>query len=110
MGMSERKNALRSALEDDPAMIEEICDFIVGLAEYVDGLQDAEFEGDLPRVLEMCATLAIDATRLGYTPLADIAKRAADACRDHKAQEAQDCLIELTEISQRVRRGHRGAT
>jgi len=107
--MFERKPPIRSAYEDDPDLAEEISDFVVGLAEYVDTLQDAEMDGALGRLCDLTATLLADAQRFGYPPLAEAAARVIEACKDAKSEAAGEAMIVLTDVSYRVRRGHRGA-
>lgn len=107
--MFERKPPIRSAFEDDPDLAEEISDFVVGLAEYVDALQDAELDGSLGKLCDMTSTLLADARRFGYPPLAEAAAHVIEACKDAKREAAGEALLVLTEVSYRVRRGHRGA-
>lgn len=98
-----------SSRENDLALGDAIDRFVISLAEEVDGLQDADLEDDLPALGELATQLGKRAETLGYGPLAEIASVVADACRDEKLEDAQAAMVELTDISSRIRRGHRGA-
>jgi len=78
-----------SSCEDDPELYDQLCDFVIGLADEIDRLQDAEADGALERLGELCR----DIEHL-----------------EQKPESAQAALVELTEIGQRIRRGHRGAS
>jgi HPt (histidine-containing phosphotransfer) domain-containing protein len=98
-----------STCEDDPSKGEAIHQFVIGLAEQVDTLQDAELEGDDDGLAKLADTLGKTASDLGYEPLAQISQVVATACREGKIEDAQAAMVELTLISSRVRRGHRGS-
>jgi hypothetical protein len=91
--------ALRSSREDDPAIELQIDAFVVGLGETVDALQDAEAAGQLDALRRQAEALATRTRELGYESLAD----AANPVAAHKA------VADFTELSKRVRRGHRSA-
>jgi hypothetical protein len=99
-----------SSREDDPKLYDEICDFVVGLAEEVDLLQDAEADGELERLAELCLDLEQRARTYGYETLADVALQVSQASQEQKPESAQEALVELTDIGKRIRRGHRGAS
>lgn len=101
--------AIFSTRDDDPDLRDEIEAFTVGLAERVDVLQDAEMASNLGGLGPLCASLAADSEKLGFAPLAAAASRVVRACAEDKADAAQEALIELTDVSRRVRLGHRGA-
>ena len=107
--MFERKPPIRSTQEDVPELAEEINHFVVGLAERVDALQDAEMAGCKDEVADLARTLSTDADRLGYPDLAQISKDVAVAAEDGKVENVRESAIELTDVAQRVRLGHRGA-
>ena len=108
--MSQQKTPpIYSTCEDDPSQSDGIDRFVIGLAERVDGLQDAELEDDLQQLRALVTTLGDSAEALGYHPLAQVAARVARACDDEKVDEARAAMVELTDISGRIRRGHRGA-
>jgi HPt (histidine-containing phosphotransfer) domain-containing protein len=98
-----------STREDDPTALEAVDQFVVTLAEQVDALQDADLEGELESLAKLAGKLAERAQNLGYAPLAEIATAVADACRAEKLEDAQAAMVELTQVSCRIRRGHRGA-
>ena len=62
-----------SVHDEDAALREPINDFVIGLAERVDRLQDLHSLADLSRLAELCGDLADEAGRLGYPLLASVA-------------------------------------
>lgn len=107
--MSERKPPIRSTQEDVPELVQAIDRFVIGLAERIDAIQDAELVGSHAEVARLAGVMAIDADRLGYPGLALVARNAISASTDGKRDAMQDAVIELTDLAQRVRQGHRGA-
>ncbi len=107
--MSERKTAIRSFLEDDPELADDISSFVVKLAEEVDGLQDAEATAQWEPLRDFALNLARDAERCGFPGLSQIARGVARAAEDGKPEDARAGLVELTDMAQRIRLGHRGA-
>ena len=107
--MSERKPPIRSTQEDVPDLVQAIDRFVIGLAERIDEIQDAELQASLAELGRLAGMLAGDADRLGYPGLAQVARNAVSASTDGKRDAVQDAVVELTEIAQRVRQGHRGA-
>ena len=107
--MFERKPPIRSTQEDIAELAEDIDRFVIGLSERIDAIQDAELASCVAEVSTGTRQLAIDAERLGYPVLARAAKSAAMAAEDGKTELLQDAVFELTDLVQRVRRGHRGA-
>lgn len=107
--MSDRKTAIRSSLEDDPELAEDIDAFVVKLAEQVDGLQDAEATAQWEPLRDVALHLARDADRCGFPGLSQIARGVARAAEDGKPDDVRAGLVELTDMSQRIRLGHRGA-
>lgn len=107
--MSERKPPIRSTQEDVPDLLQAIDRFVIGLAERIDSIQDAELQADHGVLARLTVRLAVDADRLGYPSLAMGARNAASAAADGKHDALQEAVAELTEIAQRVRQGHRGA-
>jgi len=103
------RKPILSSRSDEPAAAEEIEDFIVGLAERVDGLQDAEFKGDLEELADMAHTLGTTAHELGFDLLAGSASDLERCCLTDSLEQVRETLIDLTEIAKRVRMGHRGA-
>ncbi|MCP4038438.1 MAG: hypothetical protein GY733_15970 [bacterium] len=108
--MSEPKSVpIFSTREEDPGVGEAIDRFVIGLAEWVDRLQDAELDGDMELLGQHATELGSRAAELGYPPMTDIAQAVAFACRDNKVEDAQAAMIELTDVAGRIRRGHRGS-
>ncbi len=107
--MSERKPPIRSTQEDVPELVQAIDRFVIGLAERIDAIQDAELAGTHPELARLVGLLASDADRLGYPSLALVARNAISAASDGKRDALQDAVVDLTELAQRVRQGHRGA-
>ena len=90
-------------------MQEEVNSFVIGLAERVDLLQDMHSGGDLGQLAGLCGGVGREAERLGYPLLAAVARAAGEACLECKADACQDALLEITELTQRIRQAHRGA-
>lgn len=107
--MDDRPRPILSALAGDPALTGDIEAFVVALAERVDELQDCEAQGALARLAELAGELARDAAKAGYDPLSGSAGAVVRACAERNAEDARKALLELTEVSTRVRLGHRGA-
>jgi hypothetical protein len=87
----------------------EIDAFIYGLGELVDACQDAEAAGRPEELGALATRLAERAAQLGFAPLETAAASICDACRSRGAEAARKAVQELTELAQRVRRGHRSA-
>lgn len=100
---------LVSTLADQPDLEEPIDEFVVGLGERVDSLQDAEAEGDLEGLAKRAFDLAERAQALGYGPMADAATDLVAGCETRSADALHKAVEEITEISKRIRRGHRTA-
>jgi hypothetical protein len=98
-----------SSRADDPEVSELIDEFMVGLAEQVDGLQDAEVKEDLAELGALTGDLAVKAESLGFGVLAAAAGDLQSCCHSGQLQEARDALVEITNIAKRIRMGHRGA-
>jgi hypothetical protein len=90
----------------DPELEEQIAAFVVQMGERIDLLQDVEAAGDLALLRDLSEKFAADSRELGYEPLAEAALRVAAACLERSPDAAHKHLADLTEISQRVRRGH----
>jgi hypothetical protein len=107
--MPEPNPPIRSTQEDVIELAEDIDRFVIGLAERIDSIQDVEFAGKSAEVAELARILSTDSDRLGYPAMAlsatDVTLAAEDGCSD----ALQETVIELTEIAQLIRQGHRGA-
>lgn len=98
-----------SSRVDDVEFREAIDEFVVGLAERIDQLQDAEARRDLKLLAELCRPLIDAAPQLGFEPLSRCAEAVAGACRAQDPSGALRYLVDLTQIARRIRLGHRGA-
>jgi len=107
--MPQPRKPIYSIHEERPELAEAINEFVIGLAERVDGLQDLHSLGELARLGDECGRLAEQADQLGYPDLAQVARSAAAACRDRKGDASEEALREATELCQRIRQAHRGA-
>ncbi len=109
MGENSKRTPLFSTRANDPDLLDSLDDFVLGLGERIDALQDAEIASDLARMGVLAGELRGAAADHGYEPLADCAADVKTACANGDAEAAHKGLLELTEIAQRVRLGHRGA-
>jgi hypothetical protein len=100
---------LYSSLTGDPTAEEAIDAFVLGLAERIDALQDAESGGPLESLIAPVAALQADAGANGFDYLAQRAEALEASCREGDAPGARKHLIDLTAIAKRIRLGHRGA-
>ena len=107
--MFERKPPIRSTQEDIAELAEDIDRFVIHLGERIDEIQDAELADCVGEVSSLARRLATDAERLGYPDMGQTAKAVAMAAEDEKLEVMQENIFELTDLVQRVRRGHRGA-
>ena len=107
--MFERKPPIRSTQEDVAELADELERFVIALAERIDAIQDAELAASWPDVASLSRILAKDADRLGSPGMAQSARSVAMSAEDNKTEALQDAIVELTELAQRIRRGHRGA-
>ncbi len=107
--MFQSKPPIRSTQENVVELAEEIDLFVFGLAERVDTIQDAELAGKFAEVASLVRGLSEEADRLGYPGMAVSALAVATTADDDPRDELQETIVELTEIAQRIRQGHRGA-
>ena len=75
----------------------------------IHGIGDPPAATCVQEIAELSRCLSGDAERLGYPAMAQSAKSVAMAAEDGKTEAMQETIYELTELSQRIRRGHRGA-
>ena len=90
----------------DPDLEERIDAFVVEMGERIDQLQDVEIDGDLALLGNLSERFGAESRELGYEPLAQAADRVVAACLERNPEAARKHLGELTDVSQRVRRGH----
>jgi len=105
----DRPRPILSSLHEDPACAEIIDDFVVGVSERVDHLQDADSKGDLRELASLAAQLAVDARTAGFESLAELATAVERACGGRAEKPAHDGVVAITEVARRIRLGHRGA-
>jgi hypothetical protein len=107
--MDASSGPIRSRFENDPSHADAIEAFVLALAERVDALQDNEANGDWPRLIAGLDELAQAAERTGYPQLVQIAAEVTRAARERHGELAYKALVELTDISHRIRRAHHGS-
>lgn len=90
-------------------MREKVEIFVVGLAEHIDDLQDAEISGDFTTIHRAAQDLIAGAKFAGYPMLCEVAELVVAACDRVDLEQVQKGIVELTELAQRVRRGSRSA-
>lgn len=88
---------------------DELSRFVIGLAETVDRIQDAERTGSLPDVGRLARALALQAESFGYPLLLSITLDVVTASDEDKPEIVQEHLRALTQVALRIRRGHRGS-
>lgn len=107
--MLERKPPIRSTQEDEASLAQDLDRFVIGLAERIDSIQDAELAGKFAEVGSLARGLANEAERLGYPDMAMSATSVMAVAGNDQQDALQEAIVELTEIAQRIRQGHRGA-
>lgn len=100
---------IRSLLEHDPDLEDALEAFILKLGETVDDLQDAVMALDWPLLDGRTQAFLYDAERLGYPSLAGILGEVLVASGLADEEGARKAVADLTELAQRVRRGHHSA-
>jgi hypothetical protein len=95
-----------SSYAADPDLEERIDAFVIQMGERIDLLQDLEFDCELEQLREHSERFASESHDLGYEPLAQAADRIVAACLEQSPEAARKSLVDLTELSQSVRRGH----
>lgn len=83
--------------------------FILGLGEQIDELQDAEASGDFERCAQRARAFSAQAEEAGYAPLVEIAGTVFEACGRRDGETVRKAIVDLTDLSQRARRGHRSS-
>ena len=82
MGDRKRERPIFSSHAENPAFIDTIDAFVVGLAERIDHLQDADRQGDLKQLADLAGALHTDSAAAGFEPLARAAERVAATCSE----------------------------
>ena len=109
MPRSEPPKPIASTRADDPDVEERIDPFVFALGDRIDGLQELELGGSFPALREEAQRFGAEAAELGYAPLASAADRIAAACDERNPESVHKTVVDLTDLSKRVRSGHRGA-
>jgi hypothetical protein len=102
-------SAIRSEREADPELELQIDAFVLSLGEEVDALQDAEAGAQLDLLARRAARFGATAAELGYPALARGAERIRDAVGERNPEAVRKAVEDVTDLAQRVRRGHRSA-
>jgi len=105
----QRLAPIHSLHEESPELADAIDAFVLGLGEWVDGLQDGCAAGDLVAVAERAGRHAEKAETLGYPSLRDGARAVAQAAGEGEPETARKAIGDLIELIQRIRLGHRSA-
>ncbi|MDJ0789146.1 MAG: hypothetical protein QNK05_20255 [Myxococcota bacterium] len=100
---------LVSTRAEEADLEEAIDEFVVGLGERVDALQDAEAGGDLEDLSKRAFDLVERSRTLGYGPMCDAAQELLRACESPPGDAVHKAVADITEIAKRIRRGHRTA-
>jgi hypothetical protein len=100
---------VRSEREHEPDLEPEIDAFVFGLGELVDAFQDAEMAGATGTLETLARQLCERAQQLGYPGVADSARAVRSACGERGPEAMRKAVQDLTDLAQRVRRGHRSA-
>jgi len=98
-----------STRNDDPDVEERIDAFVFALGDRIDGLQELELGGRFEPLREEALAFGAESAELGYEPLSAAASRVAAACQERNPESVHKSVVDLTELSKRVRSGHRGA-
>jgi HPt (histidine-containing phosphotransfer) domain-containing protein len=106
---AERLKPIYSSHSDDSSDGDAVDRFVIRLAERIDVLQDTEADGDLARLAALAGELSVEAGEAGFEALVAFARTLEAACLEGNTEAARERLLELTEIAQRIRMGHRGA-
>ena len=98
-----------SSIAGDPDSDKTVGAFVVGIAERIDTLQDAEVCGDLAQLAALASGLIVESAAAGFDALAEVGKLLETACFQEDAKAARQQIVELTDLSQRIRLGHKSA-
>ncbi len=99
--------ALRSNRFHEPDFELAIEVFLVRLGERIDACQDAEARGDVLGLLHCAATIAEHGEALGFAVLVRATREIRKVCAERSPSAIRKAVEELTEVAQRIRRGHR---
>ena len=106
MAIEQPPKPILSSNAANPEFEERIDAFVVQMGERIDYLQDAEIDGNLERLRELTEKFAAESRDLGYEPLAGAAGQVVAACLERSPEGVRKSLLDLTNLTHRVRRGH----
>jgi hypothetical protein len=109
MGDTSGTRPLFSSFADDPALGTAIHEFVLGLAERIDALQDAYSRRDFKELARLAGGLASQALQSGFESVASCASGIEMTSLAQQLEPTYRALVELTELARCVRLGHRGA-
>jgi HPt (histidine-containing phosphotransfer) domain-containing protein len=109
VGDTSETRPLFSSFADDPTLGPAIHEFLLGLAERIDALQDAYSRRDFKDLAHLAGGLASHAVAAGFEPLATCASRIETTSLAQEVEPSYRVLVELTDLVRRARLGHRGA-
>jgi hypothetical protein len=104
----ERIKPIYSSRGNDPSVSEIVDQFVIGLGERIDHLQDADSAQDFDQIAILGSALVEDARQAGFAELAGIASALEEVSTWRDAESTHARLVELTGIVYRVRLGHMG--
>ena len=107
MGKPRRLVPIYTSLPDSSAVLERIDEFVYGISERMDHIQEAEIAKDLPLCAKLLVELGRDGENLGFEILHEAALAAAERCEKNDDYNLLEQLQEVMEIVQRIKRGHR---
>ncbi len=105
----QKRKPIYSTREADPEIHGEIDDFVIGLAELVDTLQDLHSGTHFETLARRSRDLSEQANKLGYPMFAEVAQLVVHACDADEPETAERGLLEMTDLARRIREAHRGA-
>jgi len=104
------EESIVSLYADHPELLPRIDEFVIGLGERIDALQDFESLGDWKQVQFHARAIIHAAAELGFPIFATQAGLVEAACVTPDPGLLRELLVELTALARRVRLGHRGAS
>ncbi len=107
MGKPRHLVPIYTSLPDSSAVLERIDEFVYGISERMDHIQEAEIAKDLPLCAKLLVELGRDGEILGFRILQEAALAAAARCVESDDYTLIEHLQEVMEIGQRIKRGHR---
>jgi hypothetical protein len=98
-----------SLLAEDPEERPRIEAFVLALSDSVDCLQDLEQAEDLVAIAARAEELRRQADAHGFPQLGLASTAVGEAAQSRDRKRVREAILDLTEISRRIRLGHRGA-